>query len=82
MSGGITGESVAFAGTTYGSDHDLASATLLQCADELVVVMAAMRSDWVEEEQIQSALTGIVQRMQMAAKVASVRDNEGEEANG
>ena len=83
MADRITAVDVVRAGTTYEADYDIASATLLQCADELDVVLAAMHADQANEEQIWSALTGIIQRMQMAAKVSSAQSEmEGEAANG
>ncbi len=71
----ITPENVALASTTYEADYDLAGATLRQCADEIYVVMAAMGTD-CNEELIKCVLTGIAQRMEMAARVTEYAEAE------
>ena len=66
----ITPEQAALAGSTYGADYDLAGATLRQCADEIDVVVSAIANGTCDTI-IQTGLTGIAQRMVMAARVAS-----------
>ncbi|HET7540705.1 MAG TPA: hypothetical protein VFK05_12560 [Polyangiaceae bacterium] len=67
----ISIEKVAAAGSLYDADYDLACATLLQCADEIDLITAAIRHPSSDVAQTVGALLGISLRMRMAARIAA-----------
>lgn len=60
--------------TTYEGDYGIAGGTMMQCAAEIQVVIAAMQNGLVDS-YLFGALLGIAQRLEAAANVLA-----GEEA--